>query len=157
MSKNLKITLFLILIAIFVIWVNGSSPPAPMPLEKLVIQTSSGQKEFTVEIAQTPEQQELGLMYRTSLAPDKGMLFIEDQDMVVTMWMKNTLISLDMLFIDSEGKIVYIADHATPESTAIITARRPVRAVIELAAGTADADHIKVGDRVIDRYFGKKP
>jgi uncharacterized membrane protein (UPF0127 family) len=128
-----------------------------MPLEKLVIQTSSGQKEFTVEIAQTPEQQELGLMYRTSLAPDKGMLFIEDQDMVVTMWMKNTLISLDMLFFDSEGKIVYIADHATPESTAIITARRPVRAVIELAAGTADADHIKVGDRVIDRYFGKKP
>jgi uncharacterized membrane protein (UPF0127 family) len=157
MSKNLKIAIFFILIAGFAIWATDPFPAAPMAVEKLVIETTLGQKEFTVEIAQSQKQQELGLMYRTSLASDRGMIFIEDQDMALAMWMKNTLISLDMLFIDSEGKIVFIADHATPESTAIITPGRPVRAVIELAAGTADADHIKVGDRVIDRYFGKKP
>ena len=69
------------------------------------------------------------------------------------MWMKNTLIPLDMAFIDSKGTIVYIAENTTPESTNVITAGQPVRAVLELAGGTAKLSGIKAGDRVLSSYF----
>ncbi len=92
-------------------------------------------------------------MFRKTLPGDHGMLFIWPKDARVTMWMKNTLIPLDMVFIDSHGRIVYIAANTTPESTATITVGQPVRAVLELAGGTAALDGIKVGDKVIHSYF----
>lgn len=93
-------------------------------------------------------------MFREELAPDAGMLFDFKQPTMATMWMKNTLIPLDMLFVDQAGRIVNIQERAVPLSTAIIAAAAPVRAVIELNGGTAARLGIKPGDRVIFPIFG---
>jgi uncharacterized protein len=146
-----------ILLLIIMLWVGtvpalaGSDPQ--FPTETLAIRTSDTLKTFTVEIARTREEQEQGLMNRKSLPDDCGMLFINIKDHVMKMWMKDTLIPLDMLFIDNEGRIVYIAEETTPNSTAVISAKRPVRAVLELPGGAAKKQHISVGDHVIHRYF----
>ena len=120
----------------------------------LTIVSASGAHRFTVELAETPGQMEQGLMFRRSLAPDAGMLFDFKQPTVATMWMHNTLIPLDMLFVDQQGLIVNIAARAVPESDATIAAVAPVRAVIELNGGTADRLDIKPGDRVLYPIFG---
>jgi len=129
------------------------SPQITFKQDELTIKTAASDYRFTIEIAETPAQLELGLMHRKTLAGTHGMLFIMPEDRPVSMWMKNTLIPLDMLFIDGHGQIVYIAPQATPESTAIITAGRSVRAVLELAGGTAALRGIHVGDRVAHAYF----
>jgi uncharacterized membrane protein (UPF0127 family) len=121
--------------------------------EALTIETASGRHVFTVERAISPEQYAQGLMYRKTLAKDAGMLFNRGVDSPMKMWMKNTLVSLDMLFIDGAGKIVYIAPNTVPESTTVITAGKPVRAVLELAAGVTAEKHIQVGDKVIHDSF----
>lgn len=120
---------------------------------KLAIKTATAERHFTIEVAETLPQQELGLMYRKELADDYGMLFLMKKDFDITMWMKNTALPLDMLFIDKHGKIVYIAADTTPESTSVIHANRPVRAVLEVKGGLAKKDGIRVGDRVISDYF----
>jgi len=120
----------------------------------LTIVSASGAHHFTVELALSPAQLEQGLMFRRTLAPDAGMLFDFKQPTVATMWMRNTLIPLDMLFVDQQGLIVNIAENTVPESDATIAAAAPVRAVIELKAGTADRLHIKPGDRVVYPIFG---
>jgi uncharacterized membrane protein (UPF0127 family) len=136
------------------IWVpTGSSTPITFRQDKLTIHTSSGDRHFIIEVAVSPEEQERGLMYRKTLARDHGMLFIHTNDEPMYMWMKNTLIPLDMLFIDGRGRVVYIAADAKPESLSIISSGRPARAVLELAGGTAMLDGIKVGDLVIHSYF----
>jgi len=94
-------------------------------------------------------------MYRQELAPDAGMLFDFKELTMATMWMRNTLIPLDMLFVDARGRIVNIHERAVPRSDAIIAAAAPVRAVIELNGGTAARLGIKPGDRVIYPIFGK--
>jgi len=135
--------------------VDNQSAPASITFKQddLTIRTAKAAHHFAIEIAEKPDQQELGLMHRTNLPRDHGMLFIMSGDIPVQMWMKDTLIPLDMVFIDQQGKIVYIAANTVPESTAIVTAGRPVRAVLELAGGTAAMDGIQVGDRVIHSYF----
>jgi uncharacterized membrane protein (UPF0127 family) len=120
----------------------------------LTIVSANGHHRFTVELAETPAQMEQGLMFRRSLAPDAGMLFDFKQPTVATMWMHNTLIPLDMLFVDKSGRIVNIHERAVPQSEAIIAAAAPVRAVIELNGGTAARLGIKPGDRVIFPIFG---
>ncbi len=124
---------------------------------KLTIVGADGRHDFTVELAETPAQQEQGLMFRQSLAPDAGMLFDFKEPTVATMWMRNTLIPLDMLFVDQHGRIVNIAQRAVPESDATIAAAAPVRAVIELNGGTAERLGIKPGDRVLYPIFGNWP
>jgi uncharacterized protein len=121
---------------------------------RLTIISADGRHDFTVELAETPAQQEQGLMFRQSLAPDAGMLFDFKQPTVATMWMRNTLIPLDMLFVDQHGRIVNIAQRAVPESDATIAAAAPVRAVIELNGGTAERLGIEPGDRVLYPIFG---
>jgi uncharacterized protein len=121
---------------------------------RLTIVSADGRHDFTVELAETPAQQEQGLMFRQSLAPDAGMLFDFKQPTVATMWMRNTLIPLDMLFVDQHGRIVNIAQRAVPESDATIAAAAPVRAVIELNGGTAERLGIEPGDRVLYPIFG---
>ena len=121
---------------------------------QLAIVGASGRHAFTVEVAETPEQMERGLMFRRELAPDAGMLFDFKTPTLATMWMHNTLIPLDMLFVDQQGLIVNIAQRAVPESDATIAAAAPVRAVIELNGGTADRLGIKPGDRVLYSIFG---
>ncbi len=125
-----------------------------LPKEKLVITTRDGTRhEFLVEMALTPQQQTVGLMFRTSVPADGGMLFDWGTPRDSTMWMRNTVTSLDMLFINPDGAIRRIAENTVPESLATIESRGPVRATLELAAGTARRLDIRVGDKVQQRIF----
>jgi uncharacterized membrane protein (UPF0127 family) len=121
---------------------------------QLTIDSANGPHKFTVELAQTPAQMEQGLMFRQSLAPDAGMLFDFRTPQIATMWMKNTYIPLDMLFVDDHGRIVNIRERAVPQSLDIIAAAAPVRVVIELNGGTAARLGIKPGDQVRFPLFG---
>jgi uncharacterized membrane protein (UPF0127 family) len=97
---------------------------------------------------------EQGLMFRKNLAPNAGMLFDYRAPSMAAMWMKNTLIPLDMLFVDQQGRIINIHERAVPGSLDPIAAAAPARAVIELNGGTAAHLGIKPGDRVIFPIFG---
>ena len=121
---------------------------------ELTIISATGPHRFKVELAETPAQMTQGLMFRTSLPPDAGMLFDYKQPTVATMWMRNTLIPLDMLFVDAQGHIVNIHERAVPQSLDIIAATAPVRAVIELNGGTASRLGIEPGDQVVHPIFG---
>lgn len=126
-----------------------------LPKQPLTIITRDGKRhEFQVEMALSPQQQETGLMWRTHIPEDGGMLFVWPHDETSQMWMKNTVSSLDMLFIRIDGVIDSIAEHTTPRSLAVIASAGPVRATLELAAGTAERLGIRVGDRVEARAFG---
>ena len=127
------------------------------PTAPLTIVTASGTHPFTVELATSPAQMMQGLMFRQSLAPDAGMLFDYQAPSMASMWMKNTLIPLDMLFVDATGHIVNIHERAVPGSLDPIAAAAPVRAVIELNGGTAARLGIRPGDRVIYPIFGSSP
>lgn len=118
---------------------------------------SGKQHVFKVESAQTPEMRALGLMFRRDLAADAGMLFDFGQAQPVSMWMKNTLIPLDMLFIDADGRIVNIAERTVPGSLAGISSQGPVRFVLELNGGTAARLGLRAGDRVRHALIGKGP
>ena len=122
---------------------------------ELTSPTSGGPRKFTIELALTEPQMEQGLMFRRSLAPDAGMLFDFKQPTTVTMWMKNTVIPLDMLFLDPNGKIIDIHERAVPYSTDIIAAKAPSRYVVELNGGTAARLGIKPGDQVTSPVIGK--
>lgn len=118
------------------------------PRAELFIDTPRGTHRFEVEVARTNVKRARGLMFRIRLAADAGMLFVYERRGPVVMWMKNTLISLDMLFIAAEGRIVRIAANTTPLSEKMISSGSPVRAVLELPAGTAARLGIAPGDRV---------
>jgi uncharacterized membrane protein (UPF0127 family) len=124
------------------------------PTSELTIVSATGQHRFKIEVAETPAQMTQGLMFRSSLAPDAGMLFDYKQPTAATMWMRNTLIPLDMLFVDMQGRIVNIHQRAVPQSLDLITSAAPVRAVIELNGGTAARLGIQSGDRVLHSIFG---
>jgi len=102
---------------------------------------------FTVEVARTPEEQARGLMYRSTLAPDAGMLFLFDPPERASFWMKNTLIPLDMLFIRADGTIARIAANTTPLSLEPVDAGEDVAAVLEIPGGRSAVVGIKEGDR----------
>jgi uncharacterized membrane protein (UPF0127 family) len=115
----------------------------------LRIETADGgEHAFQVEIAETGDQRAQGLMFRRQMAADAGMLFLFGGSEVRAMWMKNTLIPLDMLFIDETGKIVRIEERTVPHSERAIVSGGPVSAVLELNAGTASRLEIEPGDRV---------
>lgn len=126
------------------------------PRSQAEVVTRSGKRHpFTVEMATTPEQLTQGLMFRRSMAADAGMLFDFAEDRSVTMWMRNTLIPLDMLFITADGRVVGIKERAVPGSSDIIASPQPVRAVLELNGGTAQRLGLAPGDRVVHPMFGK--
>jgi uncharacterized membrane protein (UPF0127 family) len=138
--------------------VDPKGPQPELPKERLEIITRDGARHsFMVEMATTPEQQTVGLMFRPSVAPDGGMLFDWGTPRDSQMWMRNTIASLDMLFINADGTIRSIAENTVPESLAVIDSRGPVRATLELAAGTAPRLDIRVGDKVRQRIFGNAP
>jgi uncharacterized membrane protein (UPF0127 family) len=115
----------------------------------LAIVTEAGRHEFNVELASTPEQRSQGLMYRREMAADAGMLFdFASRPGRASMWMKNTLIPLDMLFIKSDGKIESIAERTVPHSLEAVSSRGLVRYVLELNGGTVARLGIGPGDRV---------
>jgi uncharacterized membrane protein (UPF0127 family) len=133
-----------------------TGPQKPLPTEKLVIVTRDGKRhEFNVEMALTPEQQEIGLMFRPTVAPDGGMLFDWGRPQESQMWMKNTISSLDMVYINADGTIRSIIENAVPQSLAVLDSHGPVRATLELAAGTTARLGIVVGDHVEAPIFSK--
>jgi len=120
----------------------------------LTIHTANGKdQQFSVEFASTDAERETGLMNRAAMAADHGMLFDFGKDQPVYMWMKNTLIPLDMLFIDKNGKIVGITERAVPEDETVLASPGAVRAVLELNGGTAERLHIAIGDIVHHPMF----
>jgi len=122
-------------------------------MSKLKIITSRGENIFDVELAVTERQQSQGLMFRRSMAANAGMLFDYGALKQIQMWMKNTYIPLDMIFIDSNGKVINIVERTIPESLIIISSRGRARAVLELNSGTASRLGIKKGDRVVHSIF----
>ncbi|MFI4868953.1 MAG: DUF192 domain-containing protein [Steroidobacterales bacterium] len=127
------------------------------PRSSLAIQTQTGMQRFDIWIADTPARSQQGLMFVRALPADQGMLFPLQRPGVMQMWMKDTRIALDMLFIDVRGAIIFIQHNATPESEAIITTPTPVvtpvKAVLELRGGECARRHIEQGDRVIYALF----
>jgi uncharacterized membrane protein (UPF0127 family) len=127
-----------------------SGPGSALALEKqpLTFITSAGPRTITVEVADDDQERSTGLMFRRSIGPDEGMLFLYPREQDISMWMKNTYISLDMVFVRRNGEISRIETHTEPFSEAIIPSQGPVLAVIELGAGNAHRLGLKPGDRV---------
>ena len=123
-------------------------PLDAFPHSGLEIETGGKQLKFDVWIADTTPRRAQGLMFVKSLAPLRGMLFVYPQPRVVSMWMKNTLIPLDMLFVAGDGRIIRIAQRTQPHSLEQITSMGPVVAVIEIAGGEAARLGIVTGARV---------
>jgi uncharacterized protein len=118
------------------------------------IVSKTGVHAFAVELATTNAELERGLMFRKSLPEGQGMLFDFKVDQPVSFWMHNTYIPLDMIFINGRGRIAHIVENATPMSDTLIPSQYPVRAVLEVIAGTADKLGIAVGDQVTGSIFG---
>ena len=113
----------------------------------LTIRSANGEHRFTVQVASTADQQELGLMFRHSLGADEGMIFPYDPPQDVAFWMRNTLIPLDMIFIRADGTIARIAT-AKPLDETQVPAGEPIAAVLEIAGGQAAQLGIREGDKV---------
>ena len=114
-----------------------------------IVVTKSGNHTFKVELAETADERAQGLMYRRELGDDAGMLFDFQQEGPVSFWMKNTYVSLDMIFIRADGTVARIEHNTEPLSTKIIPSRTPVRYVLEVVAGTSKRIGLKPGDRVL--------
>lgn len=125
-----------------------SSEPEPKPTTPLVIKTAEGDIRFMVEVANTPEDLKTGLMHRTNLGFNSGMIFNIYPVRPTAMWMKNTKIPLDMIFVAPDATVSMIKENAEPMSEELIISRDPVRAVIEINAGQVKRHGIKVGDKV---------
>ena len=125
-------------------------------LEPLTIETGAGVHAIEVEVARTAAERGVGLMHRTELAPERGILFDFGTTRQVTMWMKNTLIPLDMFFADEDGRIVTIAERTTPLSEKLIRSGQPVRFVLEMVGGSAERLGIEVGDRLRHALIGRR-
>lgn len=135
---------------------GGTARRAVPPSDQLYIVTSSGRHQIKLEIADTEEKKSLGLMFRTELADGHGMLFPYDSPQEITMWMKNTYISLDMVFITEAGVVLRVAQGTEPFSEAVISSEGNAAAVLEVIAGTAQRLGIKPGDKVEHSLFAKK-
>ena len=125
-------------------------------IQPLEIVTRSGVQVFSVEMATTEDEKQTGLMYRKELPDGKGMLFDFSPEQQISMWMKNTYISLDMIFIRADGRILRIAENTEPMSTKIISSGGLAKGVLEVVAGTAQKYGIQPGDRVAHPLFSGK-
>ena len=122
-------------------------------LEPLTIVSARGRHAFQVEVARNDADRAQGLMFRRNMAPDRGMLFDFARVQPISMWMQNTYIPLDMVFIRADGTIARVADNAEPLSTRTIPSGEPVLAVLEVPGGTAARLGIKPGDRIEHPLF----
>jgi hypothetical protein len=122
-----------------------------------VIHTATGDYPFNIEIADTPQEQSRGLMYRQSLAADAGMLFDYGTERKVSFWMQNTYIPLDMVFIAADGTVMHIHDNAKPMDPTSISSKFPVRFVLEIPGGRAAEIGLRAGDRVDHVRVGTPP
>ena len=144
------------LAALVALFLAAGALAQPQKFEPLTVVSGSARHAFQVEVMREEADRAQGLMYRRSLAPDRGMLFDFGRVEPVSMWMKNTYLSLDMLFIRPDGTIARIAADTEPLSTRTISSGEPVNGVLELPAGTAARLGIKAGDRVEHPMFRKR-
>lgn len=119
------------------------------PRSVLTIERRNGRDTFQIWLAETSAQQQQGLMWIRELPADYGMLFVLGETRPMNMWMKNTYISLDLLFVDAAGRITHVVHRATPLSEAIIASAGDVAGVLEIAGGEAQRRGIAVGDRLL--------
>jgi uncharacterized protein len=145
--------IFLALLAVLLL---HPAPLSSATVETLEIVTRSGVHHFSVEVVAEEDERQKGLMFRKELPEGKGMLFDFKVDAPVSFWMKNTYVSLDMIFIRSDGRIVSIAENTEPLSERLVPSGGPVRGVLEVVAGTARKLGIRPGDRVAHRIFAPK-
>lgn len=131
----------------------GAAADARMRTERLWLITAKGEQAIEIEVAETPEEKALGLMYRTKLPELHGMLFPYDRPQEIGMWMRNTLIPLDMVFIRADGTIHRVERWTEPQSERIISSEGAVTGVLELAGGAADRLGLRRGDRVRHGHF----
>jgi uncharacterized membrane protein (UPF0127 family) len=124
-----------------------------LPIEHLSIETAQGVRNFEVEIADDERERERGLMFRREMAREHGMLFDFNPAQPVSFWMHNTHLSLDIIFIGPDGRILNIAESATPYSDAALPSRGVARGVLEINAGLSREMGIAPGDRVRHRIF----
>lgn len=128
-----------------------------LPTSELTISSGKNVFQFTVELAITPEQRDIGLMHRARLESKHGMLFDFQNEKVVRFWMRNTFIPLDMLFIHADGRIAAIIKNARPHDETPVGPSEPVQAVLEISGGAADLLGLKAGDRVSHPIFKAAP
>ncbi|MDZ7737291.1 MAG: DUF192 domain-containing protein [Gammaproteobacteria bacterium] len=137
--------------------VTAADSPEPERQPLTISMDGVSDLPLQVEIAADPTARRTGLMFRHHLPARTGMLFDYRQEQTVQMWMKNMLIPLDMLFIDANGRIVQIVENTRPGSEALIASDRPVRAVLEINAGSVERHGIRVGNRVRHAIFDNRP
>jgi uncharacterized membrane protein (UPF0127 family) len=142
------IVLSTLVVSAVALWAFTAIEARAASIQPLEIVTKTGVHVFSVEMATTEQEKETGLMYRKELADGKGMLFDFSPEQEVSMWMKNTYISLDMIFIRADGRILKIAENTEPMSTRIIPSNGLAKGVLEVIAGTAQKYGIQPGDRV---------
>ena len=145
--------LFVVWILAAVLTIHAGNAAQQKRLETLVITSGDQKHSFSIEVAETEQQKSLGLMFSKSLDPGKGMLFPYAKPQELTMWMRNTYIPLDMVFIKANGTIHRIAENTEPFSEDIVASQGEVTAVLELAGGVTRKLGIKAGDSVQHRHF----
>jgi uncharacterized membrane protein (UPF0127 family) len=143
------------LLACWAVLVAAAAPARAAGQDTIDIVTRTGVHAFSVELATNTAEREVGLMFRKELPEGHGMLFDFQTEQQVQFWMHNTYIPLDMIFIAADGRIVHVAENAKPMSDDLIPSVHPVRAVLEVIAGTARKFSIAPGDRVTGSIFGK--
>ena len=124
-----------------------------LPVEQVIVTSDRGDIAFATEIATSDETRSRGLMFRRSMGEREAMLFHWPSPRVVSMWMRNTYLSLDMLFVTADGTVVHVQADTVPESLQVLSAGREVSAVMEVVAGTAAKLGIRPGSRLKHRFF----
>ena len=151
-AAKLLTAAFGLLMAVLVI--EGHAQQA-MRVETVVVTTAMGKFTFQTEIADTAPARQRGLMFRKSMAPDRAMLFDWGEPLVASMWMQNTYVSLDMVFIAGDGTVKYVAQNTKPLSRDVVSAGIEVSAVLEVIAGTALRIGLKPGDKIAHSLFDR--
>ena len=143
------------------VFLTGCSPAEKaqprLPRIDITIDTPDSPAKFTVEVAANEDQRRDGLMFRKEMGENQGMLFEYDKEQLVSFWMKNTILPLDMLFIKKDGTISTIAENTVPYSLDPVSSSEPVVAVLEINAGRARALGIVAGAKVHAKFFGSAP
>ncbi|MGI9522612.1 MAG: DUF192 domain-containing protein [Hyphomicrobiaceae bacterium] len=135
--------------------VGGGASAGALKQDSLTLVSNGKRHEISIELAQTPEEKAVGLMFRPSLGRRSGMLFPYEKPQELTMWMRNTYIELDMVFIRADGVVHRIEERTEPFSERIIASQGDVLAVLELAGGVARELGLKPGDVVDHAIFGR--
>jgi uncharacterized membrane protein (UPF0127 family) len=151
---------FLMAVAAMVL-VSGCSP-AEQPQHglaktEIVVDTPNGPAHLTVEIANNDDSRRKGLMFRTQLGADEGMLFDFGKEQLASFWMKNTILPLDMIFIRADGTVSTVAENAVPYSLEPVSSSEPVQAVLEINGGRARVLGIASGEKVHAKIFHNGP